>query len=53
MLRKEDEEGLLASVGKINRLVSEEIDKGIPADKIVVAGFSQGGVIALLVSLYF
>ncbi|HID82940.1 MAG TPA: alpha/beta fold hydrolase [Chromatiales bacterium] len=39
------------SVAAINRLVDEQIVQGIPADRIVLAGFSQGGVIALLTAL--
>ena len=39
------------SVAAINRLVEAQIGQGIPAERIVLAGFSQGGVIALLTAL--
>ncbi|ORY41750.1 acyl-protein thioesterase 1 [Leucosporidium creatinivorum] len=44
----EDEQGLLASVRTIQGLISKETDAGIPASRVVVGGFSQGAVIALL-----
>ncbi|KAK4699653.1 phospholipase/carboxylesterase, partial [Phenoliferia sp. Uapishka_3] len=47
----EDEAGMLKSVKRISDLVAAEVDAGIPADRIVVGGFSQGAVIALLTSL--
>lgn len=42
----EDEAGMLASVRAINTLVSAEMDAGIPSDRIVVGGFSQGSFYA-------
>lgn len=33
---------------KIDALIQLEVDKGIPEDKIVLGGFSQGGAIAAL-----
>ena len=41
-----DLEGVLESAHEVERLLNAEIEKGIPAEKIVLAGFSQGGVIA-------
>ena len=40
------------SVQAVNALIEREIQRGIPADRIVLAGFSQGGVIALMAGLY-
>jgi phospholipase/carboxylesterase len=37
----------------IDALIQEEIKKGIPAENIILAGFSQGGAIALHVGLRF
>lgn len=37
----------------VNQLIQKEIDKGIPAKNIMLAGFSQGGVIALHVGLRY
>jgi phospholipase/carboxylesterase len=45
--RKADEGGIRASQIEIDRLVEREISRGIASDKIVLAGFSQGGAIAL------
>lgn len=42
-----DEPGIDRSVGLLNTLVEREIELGRPASRIVLAGFSQGGVIAL------
>ena len=45
--RRADGEGVRAS-GEIARaLVDEQIGRGIPGERIVLAGFSQGGAIAL------
>ena len=37
----------------VNQLIEQEISKGIAADHIVLAGFSQGGVIALHAGLRY
>ncbi len=41
------------SVEKITRLIELQIDQGISPQRIILAGFSQGGVIALLTGLDF
>lgn len=46
-----DEQGITASVKAINQLIDHEIASGIPAEKIILAGFSQGAVIALTTGL--
>ena len=43
----EDGDNIRESQGILQGLVDREIEKGIAADRIVVAGFSQGGAIAL------
>ena len=48
-----EREDILASVQMINTIIEEQLDKGIEATKILLAGFSQGGVIALYVALHF
>ncbi len=45
--RKVDVDGIYQSAGLIEPLIQLEIDKGIPSENILLAGFSQGGVIAL------
>jgi len=42
-----DEAGIRASSGLLDRLIEREQQRGIDSSKIVIAGFSQGGVIAL------
>jgi predicted esterase len=45
---KDDPDGLAAGVETVEQHVKALNDMGIPSDKIVVAGFSQGGAVALL-----
>jgi len=47
----EDEAGIRASQGLLEELISKETKKGIPHNKIVLAGFSQGGAIVLQTAL--
>ena len=47
----EDEAGIRESQGLLEKLISAQQQKGIPARKIVLAGFSQGGAIALQAAL--
>ncbi len=44
---RQDAAGIRASEQRIGRYLQREIDAGIPAQRIVLAGFSQGGAIAL------
>jgi phospholipase/carboxylesterase len=44
--RAEDEAGIRESDGIVKRYIEQQISGGIPASKIVIAGFSQGGAIA-------
>ncbi|WP_299268355.1 dienelactone hydrolase family protein [uncultured Psychrosphaera sp.] len=48
-----DIEGVLTSEKLVKDLIQEQIDSGIPAKKIVLAGFSQGGVLSLFTALRF
>lgn len=66
-IKAEDEKGMLSSItsGKknfpkkkiansfylVNRFIREEVDNGIPANRIVIGGFSQGCVLSLLAGL--
>lgn len=47
----DDERGMLASTAAVDALIQAEVDAGIPADKIVLGGFSQGGAVAILSGL--
>ena len=48
---KSDETGILSSIEQIKVLIAAEIARGISANHIFVAGFSQGGAIALELGL--
>jgi phospholipase/carboxylesterase len=51
LVMKEDEQGLRQSQKMIEELIAKEESRGVPAQRIVIAGFSQGGAIALQTSL--
>jgi phospholipase/carboxylesterase len=50
-LRREDEGGVRASQGLIEDLIAREKARGTAASRLVLAGFSQGGAIALQTGL--
>jgi len=50
-IRREDEDGVRASQRLIENLLAREKSRGIAANRIVLAGFSQGGAIALQTGL--
>jgi phospholipase/carboxylesterase len=50
-IRREDEDGVRASQRSIEALIAREKSRGVAADRIVLAGFSQGGAIALQTGL--
>ncbi|MBI3635845.1 MAG: carboxylesterase [Candidatus Rokubacteria bacterium] len=47
----EDEAGLRASLDQVEALIAREAARGLPARSLVLAGFSQGGALALLAGL--
>jgi phospholipase/carboxylesterase len=51
LVRREDETGLRASAADVQALIEREIALGIPASRIVLAGFSQGCAMTLLAGL--
>ncbi len=48
---REDGVGIRESAETAHRLIRREGERGIPADRVVLAGFSQGGAIALFAGL--
>ena len=48
---RSDEAGIRASAAILDGLIARELERGIAANMIVVAGFSQGGAIALYAGL--
>lgn len=51
LVKREDEAGLRQSQMQIEEIITNEKARGIPANRIVVAGFSQGCAMALMVGL--
>lgn len=50
-VRREDDTGVRASQASVQELIARERSRGIPAARLVLAGFSQGGAIALQTGL--
>jgi phospholipase/carboxylesterase len=51
LARREDEKGLRASQAMVEQLIAQEKARGVPADRIVLAGFSQGCAMTLQTGL--
>jgi phospholipase/carboxylesterase len=51
--RAEDDAGIRESDGVVRKYIEQQIAQGIAADKIVIAGFSQGGAIAFQTGLRY
>lgn len=52
-IRKEDEVGIRKSQAALEALIAREVARGIAANKIVIAGFSQGCAMALHTGLRY
>jgi phospholipase/carboxylesterase len=44
---RQDEAGMRASIAELETLIAREHSRGVPSERIVLTGFSQGGAIAL------
>ncbi|MGH8173391.1 MAG: alpha/beta hydrolase [Rhodanobacteraceae bacterium] len=44
---KQDEPGIRASIAAVEELIAREAERGVPAQNVILAGFSQGGAIVL------
>ena len=53
LANRHDEAGIRASAQALEALIRNECERGIPAERIVLAGFSQGGAIAAHVALRY
>ena len=51
LVRREDDGGLRESQAAIEALIAREVERGTPASKIVLAGFSQGCAMTLMTGL--
>lgn len=47
----EDEKGIKEASDKIKEIIQSEISAGIPSNRIILGGFSQGGALALYTGL--
>ena len=45
--QRADEDGLRASMREVDALIARERDRGVPASRLLLVGFSQGGALAL------
>lgn len=52
-VQREDEAGIRESAGMVGALIEQERRRGIPPQRMVLAGFSQGGAIALHVGVRY
>lgn len=50
---RQDEAGIRRSATRLGALIEAELVRGIPAERIVLAGFSQGGAVALHTALRY
>ena len=50
---QQDEEGILKSVDRLKEIIAEEVAAGIPTERIVIGGFSQGCAVSLSASVIF
>lgn len=51
MTAREDEAGLLDATRRVEALLARENERGVADERIVLAGFSQGGAVALFAGL--
>jgi phospholipase/carboxylesterase len=51
LVRREDAQGIHDSQERVQALLDREVARGVPAGRVVLAGFSQGGAIALQAGL--
>ncbi|MBB3226693.1 phospholipase/carboxylesterase [Luteibacter sp. Sphag1AF] len=48
---QQDADGIRESIAQVQALIAREVERGVPESRIVLAGFSQGGAIALAAGL--
>lgn len=49
--KRADEAGVRDSINEVEALIARERDRGVPASRVILVGFSQGGAIALATGL--
>ena len=50
---KVDRDGIMQSVAQVNTLIEHEVSRGIATSNIILAGFSQGSVIAMITGVLY
>lgn len=53
LMDNQDEAGIRHAEGLLKTLVEEQVRQGIPSEKIIVMGFSQGGAVSLQFALRY
>ena len=51
LVARQDESGIRQSIAQVEALIAREQERGVPSERILLAGFSQGGAIALAAGL--
>ncbi|WP_233840300.1 alpha/beta hydrolase-fold protein [Dyella sp. 2HG41-7] len=51
LVAQQDEVGMRESIAQVEALIAREQERGVPSERILLAGFSQGGAIALAAGL--
>ena len=51
LARREDDAGLREAAGWVQQLIDREIERGVPAGRVVLMGFSQGCAMTLMAGL--
>ncbi len=51
LIQREDDKGIRASQRQVEALIAREVERGVARSRIALAGFSQGGAIALQTGL--
>ncbi|UYV73807.1 LYPLA1 [Cordylochernes scorpioides] len=49
----EDEPGIKKATETVHQIIDEEVKSGIPSERIILGGFSQGGALALHSALHY
>lgn len=49
----EDEAGIKKAATEVHGMINNEVKAGIPANRIILGGFSQGGALALYAALTY
>ena len=49
--QNEDEAGIRRTQAYFHSLIASEVNEGIPSDRIVLGGFSQGGAVSLMAGI--